>query len=109
MASVSKYAAAAQMPRVFSAPLPASVFSSIRVLRRRQAPSRPAAAKARLKVTASLPTSSISTASARERRTASTVEPQSLQPSGRNVSWQIVPRHSSAYRRAERAVTRGHT
>ena len=96
MASVSKYAAAAQIPRVLSAPLPASVFSSIRVLRRRQAPSSPAAAKARLNVTASLPTSSIRTASARERRTASSVAPQSLQPSGTNVSWQIAPRHSPA-------------
>ena len=37
------------MPRVPSAPLPASVFSSISVLRRRQWLSSPAAAKARLK------------------------------------------------------------
>ena len=96
MASVSKYAAAAQIPLVLSAPLPASVFSSIRVLSRRQAVSRPAAANARLKVTASLPTSSISTASARERRTAASVAPQSLQPSGTKTSWQISPRHRSA-------------
>jgi hypothetical protein len=81
---------------VFSAPLPASVFSSISVLRRRQRVSRPSAANARLNVTASAPTRSINTASGRARLTSPSTPRQACQPSGTNAWWQIWPSHMRA-------------
>ncbi len=81
------------MPRVLSAPLPASVFSSMSVLSRRQRASSPAAAKARLNSTASSPTRSMSTASGRALPTSLTIVSHDRQPSGANTSWQISPSH----------------
>src|SRR5215207_10528203 len=73
------------MPRVLSAPLPTSVFSSMSVLSLRQRASSPAAANARLNSTASSPTRSMITASAHEDSTPSTIFSHELQPRGEHL------------------------
>jgi hypothetical protein len=85
------------------------MFSSISVLSRRQRSCSRCAAKARLKTTASWPTSSSRTASASDISTWRSASVKSQVPSGTKVSPAIRAPQLAAYRQAAAAVFCGHT
>ena len=101
-------AAAAQMPRVAPRRWPAAC-SRPSACSAAGSAVQPGRGERPVEVTASLPTSSISTASARGARRPHHVGRSRAMPSGRNASPAHARRDARAYRCAARAVTRGHT